>query len=506
MSQHLIIAPILIQFIISVVLMFLWKKVLAQRIVSIIGSIIALIISTSLFIYVWQNGIVAMQAGNWEAPFGITLVADTLSATLVLLTCVVGLSISIFAAGSIVNARARFGFFSIYHFLLMGICGSFLTGDIFNLYVWFEIIIISSFVLLTIGGQKAQIEGAVKYFTLNILASVIFLTAIAVLYGITGTLNMADLSLKIALVENKSLVNICALIFFVGFGIKSSVFPLYFWLPASYHTPPHAVAAIFGGLLTKVGVYAMIRVFTLIFTLDPFIENLIMVIAILTLFTGAIGALVQNNLQKVFSYLIICHIGFMIAGLGMGSAIAIAGAVFYMIHDIVVKANLFMVGGLLYRINGTNNLKKMGGMYAKMPLLSLLMAIPLFSLVGVPPLSGFWPKLSLIIAGLEGGNYILIAFILFATFLTLFIIAKVWSEVFWKQKEETSVPTQHFRYFNQHSLKEKILIITPIILLAVVSLYIGFGASHLQALSERIGMELTDVSGYIEVVLNGKSN
>jgi multicomponent Na+:H+ antiporter subunit D len=504
-SSYLVIAPILLQFLISVLLMFLWKKVMAQRILSIIGSSIALIFSIALFGQVWQTGTMAIQAGNWEAPFGITLVSDTLSATLVLLTGIVGLAISVFAAGSIVNARARFGFFPILHFLFMGLCGSFLAGDIFNLYVWFEIIIISSFVLLTIGGEKAQIEGAVKYFTLNILASVIFLTAIAVLYGITGTLNMADLSLKIAAIEDKTLVNICAMIFFVGFGIKSAVFPLYFWLPASYHTPPHAVAAIFGGLLTKVGVYAMIRVFTLIFTLDPFLENVLMAVAMLTLFSGAVGALVQRNLQKIFSYLIICHIGFMVAGLGMGSTIALTGAIFYMIHDIVVKANLFMVGGLLYRINGTSNIKRMGEMYARYPLLSLLMAVPLFSLVGIPPLSGFWPKLSLIMGGLETENYTLIGFILFGSFMTLFVIAKVWSEIFWKKKEMANLPG-NFRFFEAHTQREKILILIPIIFLSILSLGIGFGAEPIQALSERISGELSDVSGYITVVLGDKSN
>ncbi|MDP2040637.1 MAG: proton-conducting transporter membrane subunit [Algoriphagus sp.] len=505
MSSYLVIAPILLQFLISVTLMFLWKKVMAQRILSIIGSSIALIFSIVLFSQVWQNGTMVIQAGNWEAPYGITLVSDTLSATLVLLTGILGLAISVFAAGSIVNARARFGFFPILHFLFMGLCGSFLAGDIFNLYVWFEIIIISSFVLLTIGGEKAQIEGAVKYFTLNILASVIFLTAIAVLYGITGTLNMADLSLKIAAIEDKTLVNICAMIFFVGFGIKSAVFPLYFWLPASYHTPPHAVAAIFGGLLTKVGVYAMIRVFTLIFTLDPFLENVLMGVAMLTLFSGAVGALVQRNLQKIFSYLIICHIGFMVAGLGMGSTLALTGAIFYMIHDIVVKANLFMVGGLLYRINGTSNIKRMGEMYARYPLLSLLMAVPLFSLVGIPPLSGFWPKLSLIMGGLETGNYVLIGFILFGSFMTLFIIAKVWAEVFWKKKEVTNPPA-NFRFFEAHTQREKILILIPIIFLSILSLGIGFGAGPIQALSERISGELSDVSTYITIVLGEKSN
>lgn len=478
---------------------------MAQRVLSIIGSSVALIFSVTLFSQVWGNGTMVMQAGNWEAPFGITLVSDTLSATLVLLTGIVGLSVSIFAAGSVVNARARFGFFPILHFLFMGLCGSFLAGDIFNLYVWFEIIIISSFVLLTIGGEKAQIEGAVKYFTLNILASIIFLTAIAVLYGITGTLNMADLSLKIAAMEDRTLVDICAMIFFVGFGIKSAVFPLYFWLPASYHTPPHAVAAIFGGLITKVGVYAMIRVFTLIFTLDPFLENVLVGVAMLTLFSGAVGALVQSNLQKIFSYLIICHIGFMVAGLGMGSTIALTGAIFYLIHDIVVKANLFMVGGLLYRINGTSNINRMGDMYARYPLLSLLMAVPLFSLIGIPPLSGFWPKISLIIGGLETGNYLLIGFILFASFITLFIIAKVWAEVFWKKKEVIA-PMAPFRFFDAHSPRERILIIAPIIFLGLLSLGIGFGAGPVQALSERISTELSDVSGYINVVLGDKSN
>lgn len=505
MSSYLVIAPIIIQFLISVTLMFLWKKVMAQRILSIIGSSFALIISIALFFQVWHYGTITKQAGNWEAPFGITLVSDTLSATLVLLTGIVGFSISVFAAGSVVNARARFGFFPILHFLFMGLCGSFLAGDIFNLYVWFEIIIISSFVLLTIGGEKAQIEGAVKYFTLNILASIIFLTAIAVLYGITGSLNMADLSLKIAAMEDRTLINICAMIFFVGFGIKSAVFPLYFWLPASYHTPPHAVAAIFGGLLTKVGVYAMIRVFTLIFTLDPFLENILVGVAILTLFSGAIGALVQRNLQKIFSYLIICHIGFMVAGLGMGTQIALAGAIFYMIHDIVVKANLFMVGGLLYRINGTSNIKRMGDMYARYPLISLVMAVPLFSLVGIPPLSGFWPKLSLIIGGLETGNYVLICFILFASFITLFIIAKVWAEVFWKKKEAETSPIQ-FRFYEAHTAREKFLMLMPVIFLGIISLGIGFGAGPVQALSERISAELSDVSGYINVVLGDKSN
>ncbi len=178
-----------------------------------------------------------MNAANWEAPFGIVFVADLFSTTLVLLTSIAALAVSIFSAKGVSRARMIYGYFPIFHFLIMGLNGAFLTGDIFNLYVWFEVVIIASFVLLTLGGRKAQLEGAVKYMAMNILASTFFLTGIGILYGITGTLNMADLALKIPKVQDQSIVNLTSMFFLIGFGIKSAVFPLYFWLPSSYHTP-----------------------------------------------------------------------------------------------------------------------------------------------------------------------------------------------------------------------------------------------------------------------------
>ena len=241
MTQQIILYPLLLQMLLAIILMFFWRKINAQRIISMFGSLVHLAVSITVFAYIWNNGTQTVQAGSWEAPFGITFIADTFSATMVLLTSIAGLAVSIFSSGSVIGDRLRFGYFPIFHFLLLGLTGAFLTGDIFNLYVWFEIIIISSFVLITIGGEKAQLEGAVKYFTLNFLASMIFLTAIAVLYGLTGSLNMADLANKVAAVENRALVEITAILFLIGFGIKSAIFPLYFWLPASYHTPPSAV-------------------------------------------------------------------------------------------------------------------------------------------------------------------------------------------------------------------------------------------------------------------------
>lgn len=483
--------------------MFSWNNIRFQKIFSVIGSFFSVILAFIVFYFIWTEGTQTVQAGTWPAPFGITFVADTFSATLVVLTALAGFAVSIYSAASVLRDRLKFGYFPIYHFLLLGLNGAFLTGDIFNLYVWFEIIIISSFVLITIGGEKAQLEGAVKYFTLNILASVIFLTAIAVLYGITGSLNMADLAGKVAAVENRGLVQITAILFMIGFGIKAGVFPLYFWLPASYHTPPFAVSAIFGGLLTKVGVYALIRVFTLIFTDDPFLNNTLIVIAILTLVSGGVGSLVQNNIRKVFSYLIICHIGYMIAGLGMFTQVAIAGAIFYLIHDIIVKTNLFMLSGLIYRLKGTNSMRALGGLYAEWPKISLLLFIPLFSLVGIPPLSGFWPKINLIKQGFGGNYYVTVAAIIFASFITLVIIAKLWAEVFWKDSKPLKLK-ENFGFFSKMTTLKKFQFVFPVALLSLVSLYIGFGAEHIQVLSERIAHELVNHQGYIDAVLHAK--
>tara|TARA_R110002111_G_scaffold190060_2_gene255267 strand:+ start:1780 stop:3288 length:1509 start_codon:yes stop_codon:yes gene_type:complete len=500
MNNPYIVLPVIFQLLIAILLMFSWSSKNIQKLISVTGSIIALIISLLLLVKVDNEGIQIMQAGGWGAPFGITFVADSFSALLVLLTAIAGLAVSVYSVGSVRNARIKFGYFPIFHLLIMGLSGAFLTGDLFNLYVWFEIIIISSFVLLTIGGEKAQIEGAIKYVTMNLLASVIFLTAIAILYGLTGSLNMADLSLRVAEIENRGLVNVTAILFLVGFGIKSAIFPLYFWLPASYHTPPPAISAIFGGLLTKVGVYAMLRVFTLIFVPDTFLSTVIMVLAIFTILSGGIGALIQNNIRKIFSYLIICHIGFMLAGLGVYSSLAIAGTIFYLVHDIIVKTNLFMVSGLIFKFKGTYSMRLLGGFYKEHPKLSLLMAVPLFSLVGIPPLSGFWGKLLLIQGALDQSNILVVAFIILGSFLTLFVIARMWSEVFWKDGPELP-EKKHIKYFNALKPLKRRAMIGSVFFLSIISLGIGFGAEWVMRLSIKIAENLMDPTLYIQAVL-----
>lgn len=500
MTINLIILPVLLQFVLAIVLLFFWKKISVQKIISIAGSILSVIVAASLFGKVYDGDILTMQAGNWGPPFGITFVADTFSATMLLLASLSSTAVSIFSSVTIKKARMRFGYYPSFHFLVMGLNGAFLTGDIFNLYVWFEVIIISSFVFITLGGKKVQIEGAVKYFTLNFLASMIFLTAIAVLYGLAGSLNLADLSGKVQNIRNQGLVQVTAILFLVGFGIKSAIFPLYFWLPDSYHTPQAAISSIFAGLLTKVGVYALLRVFSLIFVPDAFMKTLVISLAGLTLISGGLGALVQINMRKMFSYLIVCHIGYMVGGLGMFTVAALSGAVFYLIHDIIIKTNLFLVGGLVYKISGELNMKRMGGIYSSYPLLSLLMAIPLFSLIGVPPLSGFWPKINLFKESFTTANYFLLGSLIFGSIITLFVLARFWSEAFWK-KMENPVRRPHIRYFDMMSKKEKVMLIMPIVFLSFFSLYIGLGAENIFRLSNHIAGELIDTSAYIKAVL-----
>lgn len=502
MIDNFILAPVFIHLFSAIAQLIAWRKTITQRIISIIGSFLGLLMAIRLFSKVYSEGILTLNASNWDAPFGIVFVADLLSSTLVLITSLVALTVSIYSATGLNKQRMRYGYFPIFHFLVMGLNGAFLTGDIFNLYVWFEVIIISSFVLMTLGGRKEQLEGAVKYMAMNILASTFFLTGIGILYGFTGSLNMADLAIRIHQVENQSLIGITACFFIIGFGIKSAVFPLYYWLPSSYHTPPSAVAATFGGLLTKVGIYAIIRVFSLIFVPDEFTKNLLMVLAVFTILTGSLGAITKTNIRRLFSYLIVCHIGFMIGGIAMFTKVALMGTLFYLFHDILVKTNMFLIAGLIRQMRGTMHMQSLGGIYAQYPKLSLLMAIVLFSLVGIPPLSGFWPKLFLFQASFNSHQYFFIGALILGSFVTLYVIAKMWSEVFWKSTPENTIAEDKFQPM---PLFRKVLLVLPIGILGFVTLYVGLNAEAIVVLVDKIADQLISTQPYIEAVL-GKKN
>ncbi|MFA7444338.1 MAG: proton-conducting transporter membrane subunit [Flavobacteriaceae bacterium] len=500
MMTNFILAPILTHMITAVVLLFFWQRTQTQKVISVIGNSIAFLMCVRLFYATQEHGFLTLNVGGWKAPFGITFVSDTFSSVMVMLTALVSLAVGIYSTAALNPSRIKYGYFFLFHFLIMGLLGAFLTGDIFNLYVWFEIVIISSFVLLTIGGKKMQMEGAIKYVTLNMLASTIFLTAIGILYGITGTLNMADLAVKIAAIENRGLVSVTGLLFFAGFGIKSAIFPLYFWLPSSYHTPPSAIAALFGGLLTKMGVYAMIRMFTLIFRPDDFTLNVFVVIAVMTLITGALGTINKRSVRRMLSYLIVCHIGYLVAGIGIYTELAFVGVIFYLIHDVIVKSNLLMITGIIQKIRETIDMQRLGGLYKDYPKLSFIIAIAMFSLIGIPPLSGFWPKIMFFGESLKAEQYVLFGAIVLASFVTLFVVARMWSEVFWKESPKPL--TEEIDHFAEVSFPQKVALIAPIAFLSLVSLYIGLNAEGIFEVAQKTAYELMHPNLYINAVLN----
>jgi multicomponent Na+:H+ antiporter subunit D len=376
-----------------------------------------------------------------------------------------------------------------------------LTGDLFNLYVWFEVMLMSSFVLMALGGERAQMEGAIKYVTVNLISSAMFLAAVGMLYGVMGTLNMADLAEKLRAAPRLDLLTTVAMLFLVAFGIKAAVFPLFFWLPASYHTPPVAVSAIFAGLLTKVGVYALIRVFTLLFVHDVgYTHTVILVLSGLTMVTGVLGAMAQNEFRRILSFHIISQIGYMILGLGLFTIAGVAGSIFYIIHHIIVKTNLFLVSGVVHFLRGTYELKKLGGFYAAAPGLSILFLIPAFSLAGLPPLSGFFAKLTLVRAGLASEEYLLVTAALGVGLLTLLSMTKIWAEVFWKEPPEASGETVSPGATSE-SPAVGLLVILPITALALSTVLIGLAAEPLYLLARRAAEQLIDPAEYIQAVL-----
>jgi len=313
-------------------------------------------------------------------------------------------------------------------------------------------------------------------------------------------LNMADLARKLSDVAESGLVTTLALLFLVAFGIKAAVFPLFFWLPASYHTPPVAVSAIFAGLLTKVGVYALIRVFTLLFVQDVnFTHTLILVISGLTMVTGVLGAMVQSEFRRILSFHIISQIGYMILGLGLFSPAGLAGSVFYIVHHIIVKTNLFLVSGVAHRLRGTYELKRLGGLYHASPILSILFLIPALSLAGVPPLSGFFAKLSLVGPGLEAQQYAIVATALGVSLLTLFSMTKIWAEAFWRETAKGS-GRQDAATASEPNARWSLLLL-PIALLATLTVALGLGAGPTFTLATRAGEELMNPAGYIHAVL-----
>ncbi|MEW8970074.1 MAG: Na+/H+ antiporter subunit D [Mesobacillus sp.] len=490
--NNLIILPILIPLITGVVLIFFSKNIMAQRWISAISGLITIVASFMLANHVYRNGIQTMDLSNWEAPYGITLVSDMLSALLVLTTSIIAFASLFYSFKSIGQARERFFYYPVVNFLIVGVNGAFTTGDIFNLFVFFEVMLMSSYVLLVLGGTKIQLRESIKYILVNVISSALFVIAVAYLYSVVGTLNMAHISVRLSEVGSAGIITVIAILFLIVFGLKGAIFPLYFWLPGSYYAPPAPVMALFGALLTKVGVYSITRTYTLFFYHDAgYTHQLLQILAVMTIIAGVIGALAYTDIKKIIIYNIIVAVGVILFGVSVLTPESLTGSVFYLIHDMNIKATLFLLIGIIIIITGTSDLEKISGLINRYPALGWTFFVATAALAGIPPLSGFAGKLMIVRSGFETENYIGAFVVLMSSLLVLFSVMRIFIRGFWGTPRA---------FKNEDEAPVKWLLAAPAILTVFAVLY-GFGTEAIYPVISTAAETLANPEIYINAVL-----
>ena len=429
--------PIIIPLLYLIFALFKFNFKWRQR-MAVVAAALNFLAALHILFQVEGQGMQKIQMGSWPAPYGITMLADHFCAIMLVTAAFLYLMFTIYSIQAIDRQRRENGFYFFSFGVIMGVNGSFLAADIFNLYVWFEVMLMSSFILMSFGNSRKQLEGSIKYLILNIISSFFFVAGIGLLYGKMGTLNMADLSQKIAASkESLAIINPALILIFVGFSIKSALFPFFFWLPASYHTPPPAITALFAALLTKVGIYSLIRFYSLYLYHDMgFWNPLILTFGVLSMVIGVFTATSQYDFSKVLSFHIISQIGYVVMALGFFTVAGLTGAIFFLVHNMLSKTLAYLVAGYVHQQKGTLSLKKLGDIYREQPIWGILFLVAGFSLAGFPPLSGFVAKYLVLKAGIEAGYTTITIIALFVGLFTLFSMVKIWLEAFWKPRPE----------------------------------------------------------------------
>lgn len=433
-----------------------------QRLIAAIALTAVLGIGIALIAEVWNGGMLVMPVGGWPVPFGIVLVVDRLSALLLTVSAAVLLAVLVFSIGQgVADGDDREApvsiFYPTYLVLAAGVFDAFIAGDLFNLYVGFEILLVSSYVLITVGGTEPRIRAGTTYIVVSLVSSTLFLAAIGAVYAAVGTVNMAQIADRVQHLPDGVQVLLHVMLL-AAFGIKAAVFPLAFWLPDSYPSAPAPVTAVFAGLLTKVGVYAILRTETTLFP-GPELNPVLLVIAILTMLVGVLGAIAQADIKRMLSFTLVSHIGYLIMGVGLGTAAGTAAAIFYTVHHIVVQTTLFLTTGLIERKAGTTTITRLGGLLSASPgptaagsgaprsgvtavqsgIIGVLYLLPALNLGGIPPFSGFLGKLGLLEAGVAQHTPLASAAVgvaVLTSLLTLYPLIRVWNLAFWRPTDQ----------------------------------------------------------------------
>jgi multicomponent Na+:H+ antiporter subunit D len=415
-----------------------------QRTLSLLVLTAVLAVSVVLLLQADAHGSTAVAIGGWPVPLGIVLVVDRLSALMLVVAATVALGVLVFAVGQGSADGSEETPLSIFHptflVLIAGVSNAFLAGDLFNLYVGFEILLMASYVLLTLGGSAPRVRAGITYVVVSLTSSLIFLAAIGLIYASTGTVTMAQLATRLGdLPEGMQLLLQSMLL--IAFCIKAAVFPLSAWLPDSYPTAPAPVTAVFAGLLTKVGVYSIIRTQTLLFP-GGGLDGLLMWAGLATMIMGILGAVAQTDIRRMLSFTLVSHIGYMVFGIALGTAAGLAGAIFYVAHHIAIQTTLFLVAGLIERQGGSTSVDRLGGLAKRSPLLAVLFFVPAMNLAGIPPLSGFIGKLGLLEAGVADGSPLALTLVaggVVTSLLTLLAVARIWTRAFWRPPTQEPV-------------------------------------------------------------------
>ncbi|NEI49032.1 Na+/H+ antiporter subunit D [Rhizobium ruizarguesonis] len=454
------------------------------------GLAALVLIDAALLVKVAADGPLTMVMGRWLPPFGIAFTVDLFGALMAFTAALAALAGGIYALSDIGESGRRYGFFPLLMLLMAGVTGAFLTGDIFNLYVWFEVLLISSFGLIILGSEREQIDGALKYAVLNLIATTLFLIGVGILYAAFGTLNMADIAEKAGDLRGTAPLMTLASLFLLAFGMKAAAFPVNFWLPAAYHTPRIVVSALFAGLLTKVGIYALIRVMVMLLPVErQELSPVIALAAAATIVVGALGALAENDIRRLFGYVVISGIGNMLAGVALGGLGGISGAVFYALHSMVLMTALYLAAGEIARRGGGFSLSALGGLYRQSGGFTALSLVLFLAACGLPPFSGFWPKVILVKASLDLGAWWLAASILVGGFLTTIAFGRLFLLAYWRPAAIALTPSgPRWR--------------TGLPLAALTALVVGFGIlpEQLLALSQSAAAGLADPQAYLHSV------
>ena len=518
--------PVLIPTLAAAATLFAGRRPRLQRTIALLALTAVVAVCTALLYFADRDGTIAVHVGGWGqsvpgmGPLGITLVVDRLSAMMLLVSAIVLLAVVFYAIGQGIRDGDEHQpvsiFLPTYLVLSAGVCTAFLAGDLFNLFVGFEVLLAASFVLLTIGASTERVRAGIAYVMVSMVSSLIFLIGIALIYAATGTLNMAELSVRLDDVPAGTRAALFAVLM-VAFGIKAAVFPLSTWLPDSYPTAPAPVTAVFAGLLTKVGVYAIIRAHSLLFP-GGAMDRVLLVAALLTMIVGILGAIAQSDIKRLLSFTLVSHIGYMVFGISLSSALGMAGAIYYVAHHIVVQTTLFLVVGLIDRQAGASTLQRLGGLAAASPLLALVFFVPALNLGGIPPFSGFIGKVALLEAGSQNGSvlaWILVGASVVTSLLTLYVMARVWTKAFWRARADApegnlsaAAPSallddaEDVSYADRDDVgRMPVGMLLPTGALIAVGLTLTVLAGPIFAYTERAADEVLDRGQYISAVL-----